>query len=740
MAQSKNIRPLEMQVGGHKGVQQSGEGDLIMKPCLPAERDFYQAIAADERLAALRPHVAKFYGTLRLEGQVNAEGAPGGELGADQLRELGTVLYDDSASEEKKLRMEKAAKDTTSFETGVRLTGFSVYDPSSFTYTVTPKEYGKSIKAEQLPEGIARFFPETVPREHLLRVLGLVHDKLVEIQQALAETEIRMVAGSVLIVWEGDPKALERAIQTLDEGRDVLEESDDDVDDEAEVNENDRKPGPVYLIKLIDFAHTRLVPGQGPDESLMIGMGTTIKLLEGRIRELRRSGSTQDLSTANVIVGASSGTSDIVSISVFGQTIVVLNSAKSANELLEQRVDWGKITGLLPYGERWRAQRRMTHLSLHKGASREFWPLVVKQARFALRRIADNPDRFIREIRRMSGSTLLSAVYGYEVTSADDPLVEIVETALDHLCEAAIPGNFLVNVMPWIRYIPDWVPGSGWKKTVDKWRKEREEMVDVPFNYTKQQIASEQAQGIAPHSVLKGLLTKLESELEAGDEYAEQEDRIKWVTATLFGAGSDTSAATTSVFILAMVLNQSVFARAQAEVDAVIGRERLPEMSDRGSLAYVECVMKEVLRWQPVVPLAAIPHAVVEDDEYRGWAIPKGSTIIGNIWAISYDETIYHEPEQFNPDRFLDPETQAPPAFGSCPGVHLAESTLFVMISTLLALFDIRPAKDEDGSDIIPEVNMKANALVSYPADFRCSITPRSEKAIGLLNASILEA
>ncbi|KAF8671233.1 cytochrome P450 [Rhizoctonia solani] len=449
--------------------------------------------------------------------------------------------------------------------------------------------------------------------------------------------------------------------------------------------------------------------------------------------------------------------SDVVSISVLGQTIVVLNSAKAANELLEQRssiyssriqlpmisdpnlVDWSKITGLLPYGERWRAQRRMTHLSLHKGASREFWPLVLKQARLALRRIADNPDRFIREIRRMSGSTLLSAVYGYEVTSAHDPLVEVVETALDHLCEAAIPGNFLVNVMPWIRYIPDWVPGSGWKKTVDKWRKEREEMVDIPFNYTKQQIASEQAQGIAPHSVLKGLLAKLESELEVGDEYAEQEDRIKWVTATLFGAGSDTSAATTSVFILAMVLNQSIFSKAQAEVDAVIGRERLPEMSDRGSLAYVECVMKEVLRWQPVVPLA-IPHAAVEDDEYRGWAIPKGSTIIGNIWAISYDETMYHEPEQFNPDRFLDPKTQASPAFGSCPGVHLAESTLFVMISTLLALFDIRPAKDKDGSDIIPEVNMKANALVSYPADFRCSIIPRSEKAIGLLNASILEA
>ncbi|KAG8704103.1 hypothetical protein FRC08_002447 [Ceratobasidium sp. 394] len=141
--------------------------------------------------------------------------------------------------------MIKTAKETTSFDTGVRLTGFSVFDPASQTYTVTPKEYGKSIKTEQLPEGTARFFAETVPRESLLKVLGAVHSKLLEIQQALAETEIRMVGGSVLIVWEGDPTALARAIETADSGRDVMEESDDEGDEELE--ESARKPGPVYV-------------------------------------------------------------------------------------------------------------------------------------------------------------------------------------------------------------------------------------------------------------------------------------------------------------------------------------------------------------------------------------------------------------------------------------------------------------------------------------------------------------
>ncbi len=73
--------------------------------------------------------------------------------------------------------------------------------------------------------------------------------------------------------------------------------------------------------------------------------------------------------------------------------------------------------------------------------------------------------------------------------------------------------------------------------------------------------------------------------------------------------------------------------RAQVELEAVIGPHRLPEFSDRKSLPYLNALMKELLRWRSVVPVG-VPHCSLQDDEYRGYFIPKGSVVIANIWYV----------------------------------------------------------------------------------------------------------
>jgi cytochrome P450 len=80
-----------------------------------------------------------------------------------------------------------------------------------------------------------------------------------------------------------------------------------------------------------------------------------------------------------------------------------------------------------------------------------------------------------------------------------------------------------------------------------------------------------------------------------------------------------------------MCQNAAVQRRAQEELDLHVGSQRLPTFEDRESLVYIEALIKEVLRWAPVVPLS-IPHRNTQEDEYEGMKIPKGSMIIANVW------------------------------------------------------------------------------------------------------------
>lgn len=84
-------------------------------------------------------------------------------------------------------------------------------------------------------------------------------------------------------------------------------------------------------------------------------------------------------------------------------------------------------------------------------------------------------------------------------------------------------------------------------------------------------------------------------------------------------------------FVYAMAKHPEIQKKAQAELDRVVGAGTLPDFNDEAQLPYITAIVREVLRWEPVGP-TGIPHLVAKDDEYRGWDIPKGSYVIGNLW------------------------------------------------------------------------------------------------------------
>jgi len=122
----------------------------------------------------------------------------------------------------------------------------------------------------------------------------------------------------------------------------------------------------------------------------------------------------------------------------------------------------------------------------------------------------------------------------------------------------------------------------------------------------------------------------------------------------LVEGGADTTASSILTSILELALHPDVQRKAQKELDAACSTERSPLWSDFQSAPYINCIVKEGMRWHPVIPLG-VPHRVKQDDWYDGMLIPKDSTIMIPVWALHFsDKHGYIDPETYNPDRFLE--------------------------------------------------------------------------------------
>jgi cytochrome P450 len=163
---------------------------------------------------------------------------------------------------------------------------------------------------------------------------------------------------------------------------------------------------------------------------------------------------------------------------------------------------------------------------------------------------------------------------------------------------------------------------------------------------------------------------------------------------------------------LAMIAYPETQSRAHAELDSVVGRERLPSFADYPRLPYVRSMVKEILRWRPAAPLAA-PHRLTEDDWYEEVFIPKGTICIPNVWHMNHDPEVYGEnAEHFDPARHLETDRDFAPGpsdvreeghvsygFGRrlCVGRHMANNSLFIHIAIMLWATDIERKKDASG-------------------------------------------
>ncbi|OBZ74343.1 O-methylsterigmatocystin oxidoreductase [Grifola frondosa] len=348
--------------------------------------------------------------------------------------------------------------------------------------------------------------------------------------------------------------------------------------------------------------------------------GPPAKPIIGNILTLPRSGAWLLLTKYKDTFG------DLVFLHGLGNQVLVLNSMKAINDLVDKRANVyshrpvftvvGELMGLgqsmplLPYGKEWREHRKLAHVALSPAAVKKYHGVQEDIAALMNRDFLDRPEDFFSHVRLTMGRLILSVTYGLSVDTADSQYITHAEETMHIIEDGVVPGAFLCDFIPMMKWLPSWVP------------------------FQREQP----------------------------------------------GKGYD-----------------------RASSNRELG----------GILSY---------------PGSA------EDDTYEGYFIPKGTIVIPNSWAISLEPNDKYDPKSFIPERFLD-QTQstidpASYAFGYgrriCPGKAMAENSVFVLITGILAAFDISPPE----GGLTPRFGP---SLVSYPEPFECRIRPRSEAKAALV-------
>ncbi|QLI73086.1 Multifunctional cytochrome P450 monooxygenase af510 [Metarhizium brunneum] len=418
-----------------------------------------------------------------------------------------------------------------------------------------------------------------------------------------------------------------------------------------------------------------------------------------------------------------------------------VTSFKPTTVFAFQLCGFWRFLSQLPYNDMYRRERKLMHQELGtKAAVARYYEAIESEVGRFLARLFARPEDLFQLLRTEVGSIILKITYGYSTNhDTTDPLVDLISHVMLAFSHALQPFYWLVDIIPAISYLPDWLPGMGFKEIARRTHKMSDLMVDVPYSFVLRQMRS----GSYLPSYVSKLVEQFNKDTGELKISRDNEDTIKYTAGTLYAGGSDTSATTLNACILAMIMFPEVQRKAQEEIDLVIGNERLPSFKDQEKLPYIDSIVKEVLRWFPVAPMGSA-HETTEDITYSGYLIPKGAILSPAVWWFCHDPQVYSNPSSFDPGRFLEPRNEPDPTgiFGYgrriCLGRYLANATIFLTIAQTLAIFNISKAIDKNGVEIKPACK-PTHGMISRLVNFPYRISLRGEKQVRIIQSNTVE-
>ncbi|XP_012780921.2 cytochrome P450 2C18-like isoform X3 [Ochotona princeps] len=414
--------------------------------------------------------------------------------------------------------------------------------------------------------------------------------------------------------------------------------------------------------------------------------------------------------------------------------IVVLHGYEAVKEAL---VDLGEVfsaRGSLPVSEKvnkglglifsngktWKEMRRFSLMTLRN---------LGMGKRSIEERVQEEALCLVEELRKTNGmpcnptfilgaapcNMICSVIFQNRFDYADKNFLNLLEMFNENLKLMSSPWIQICNTFP---ILMDFLPGS-------------HNQVLANFSYVKNYVlekVKEHQESLDvnnPRDFIDCFLIRMEQERRNQQSEFTIESLLATVT-DLFGAGTETTSSTLKYGLLLLLKHPEVTAKAQEEIERVIGRDRSPCMQDRSRMPYTDAVVHEIQRFIDLIP-TNLPHAVTSDIKFRSYLIPKGTTVMTSLTSVLHDSREFPNPEIFDPDHFLDESGNfkksdyfVPFSTGKrmCVGEGLARMELFLFLTSILQNFRLKPLVDPKDIDSTPIASGFGHVPPSYQLCF----------------------
>ncbi|XP_004625547.1 cytochrome P450 2C18-like [Octodon degus] len=386
---------------------------------------------------------------------------------------------------------------------------------------------------------------------------------------------------------------------------------------------------------------------------------------------------------------------------------------------VSERVNKG-LGILFSNGNTWKEMRRFSIMTLRNFGMGK---------RSVEDRVQEEARCLVEELRKTNGepcdptfllgcapcNVICSIIFRKRFDYKDEDFLNLMEKFNENLRLLSLPWMQVCNAFP---FIIDYLPGIH-----NKILKNFAYVKDYVLERVKEHQESLDIDN--PLDFIDCFLIKMEQEKHSPQSEFTIASLIATVT-DMFGAGTETTSTTLRYGLLLLLKHAEVTAKVQEEIERVIGRERTPCMQDRSHMPYTDAVVHEVQRYIDLVP-NNLSHAVTRDVKFRGYVLPKGTTVITSLTSVLYDDKEFPHPEKFDPGHFLDDSGNfkksdyfMPFSTGKrmCAGEGLARMELFLFLTTILQNFKLKPLVDPKDIDTTPITSGFGHVPPSYQLCF----------------------